>query len=136
MWFSETINRATETGVDENRLDQWGKAPISEYFKLRLRRDKRMRMLVSVEFADAGTKSGTHRVPTIGRSPGARAAGDIGLGLEEAETLMSAIQRHFFVRSGDGDCGEAAPRHLSSQRMVDSIDQRIAISRRQTGEPA
>jgi hypothetical protein len=30
----------------------------------------------------------------------------------------------------------ATPCHLSSQRMVNSIDQRIAISRRETGEPA
>ena len=34
-----------------------------------------MRMLVSVEFADAGTKSGTHRVLIIGRGPESPAAG-------------------------------------------------------------
>jgi hypothetical protein len=35
--------------------------------------------------------------PRIASQPsvGAQAAGDIGLGLEEAETLMSAIQHHF-----------------------------------------
>ena len=54
-----------------------------------------MRMLVSVEFADAGTKSGAHRVLIIGRGPESRAAGDVGLSLEEARTLISAIQSEF-----------------------------------------
>ena len=54
-----------------------------------------MRMLVSVEFADAGTKSGTHRVLIIGRGSEGPALGDIGLSLEEAKTLMSAIQDEF-----------------------------------------
>ncbi len=54
-----------------------------------------MRMLVSVEFADAGTKSGTHRVLIIGRGPESPAAGDIGLSLEEAKTLISAIESEF-----------------------------------------
>jgi hypothetical protein len=43
-----------------------------------------MAMLVSVEFADAGTKSGTHRVLIIGRGSEGPAPGDIGLSLEEA----------------------------------------------------
>jgi len=54
-----------------------------------------MRMLVSVESADAGTKSGTHRVLIIGRGSEDPAAGDIGLSLEEAKTLISAIQDEF-----------------------------------------
>ena len=54
-----------------------------------------MRMLVSVEFADAGTKSGTHRVLIIGRSSEGPEAGDIGLNLEEAKTLISAIESEF-----------------------------------------
>jgi hypothetical protein len=54
-----------------------------------------MRMLVSVEFADAGTKSGTHRVLIIGRGPENPAAGDIGLSLEEAKTLIGAIESEF-----------------------------------------
>lgn len=52
-------------------------------------------MLVSVEFADAGTKSGTHRVLIIGRGSEGPAAGDIGLSLEEAKTLINAIQDEF-----------------------------------------
>jgi hypothetical protein len=51
-----------------------------------------MRMLVSVEFADAGMKSGTHRVPIIGRDTERPESGDIGLSLEEAKTLISAIE--------------------------------------------
>jgi hypothetical protein len=54
-----------------------------------------MRMLVSVEFADAGTKSGTHRVLIIGRAAEGPEAGDIGLSLEEAKTLMGAIESEF-----------------------------------------
>jgi hypothetical protein len=54
-----------------------------------------MRMLVSVEFADAGTKSGTHHVPIIGRGSEGLEAGDIGLSLEEAKTLITAIESEF-----------------------------------------
>ena len=43
-------------------------------------------MLVSVEFADAGSKSGTHRVLIIGRGPESPATGDIGLSLEAKKT--------------------------------------------------
>jgi hypothetical protein len=56
-------------------------------------------MLVSIEFADAGTKSGTRRVLIIGRGSEGPAAGDIGLSLEEAKTLISAIESEF-VSSG------------------------------------
>ena len=38
-----------------------------------------MRMLVTLEFADAGTKSGTHQVLIIGRGTDNLQAGDIGL---------------------------------------------------------
>jgi hypothetical protein len=54
-----------------------------------------MRMLVTLEFADAGTKSGTHRVLIVGRGVEAQQAGDIGLNLEEAKTLVSSIQEEF-----------------------------------------
>ena len=53
-----------------------------------------MRMLVSVEFADTGTKSGTHRILIIGRGSERPEAGDIGLSLEEAKTLISAIESY------------------------------------------
>ena len=45
-----------------------------------------MRMLVSVEFADAGTKTGTHRALVVDGCSDATAAGDIGISLEEAKT--------------------------------------------------
>jgi hypothetical protein len=54
-----------------------------------------VRMLVSVEFADAGTKSGTHGVLIIGRDLEGIAEGNIGLTLEEAKTLISAIESEF-----------------------------------------
>ena len=53
-----------------------------------------MRKLVSVEFADAGTKSGTHRILIIGRGSERPEAGDIGLSLEEAKTLISAVESY------------------------------------------
>jgi hypothetical protein len=48
-----------------------------------------MRMLVTVEFSDAGAKTGTHRVLVIGGCGDMTAAGDIGISLEEAKTLVS-----------------------------------------------
>jgi hypothetical protein len=51
-----------------------------------------MRMLVTLEFADPGSNSGTHRVLMMGRSTDNLQAGDVGLSLDEVKTLMSAIQ--------------------------------------------
>ena len=52
-------------------------------------------MLVSVEFADAGTRTGTHRVLVVGGCSNTTAPGDIGMSLEEAKTLLSALQWEF-----------------------------------------
>jgi len=49
-------------------------------------------MLVSVEFADAGTKAGAHRVLVVGGCSDATAAGDIGISVEEAKTPLRAPQ--------------------------------------------
>jgi hypothetical protein len=46
-----------------------------------------MRMLVTLEFANGGTKSGPQRVLIIGRGAEDHQAGDIGLSLEEAKTV-------------------------------------------------
>ncbi len=54
-----------------------------------------MRMLVTLEFADAGAKSGQHRVLIIGRNGSAVAHGDMGLSLDDAQTLLGAIQDEF-----------------------------------------
>lgn len=54
-----------------------------------------MRMLVTLEFADAGTRSGPHRVLIIDRNADNLHAGDIGLSLDEAKTLMNDIQEEF-----------------------------------------
>ena len=51
-----------------------------------------MRMLVTVEFADAGVKTGTHRVLVIGGCSDLAAPGDIGMSLDEAKTLLGALQ--------------------------------------------
>jgi hypothetical protein len=49
-------------------------------------------MLVSVGFADAGTKTGTHRVLGVGDCSDATASGDIGINLKEAEALLNLLQ--------------------------------------------
>ena len=54
-----------------------------------------MRMLVTVEFADAGAKTGTHRVLVVGGCGDMTAPGDIGISLEEAKTLLNALQWEF-----------------------------------------
>ncbi|HEY3654750.1 MAG TPA: hypothetical protein VGL34_07155, partial [Steroidobacteraceae bacterium] len=54
-----------------------------------------MRMLVTLEFADAGGKSRSHGVLIIGRTAEELQPGDIGLSLAEAKTLISAIQAEF-----------------------------------------
>src|SRR5216684_1520552 len=48
-------------------------------------------MLVTLEFADAGTKSGTYRVLIVGRDTDNIKTGDIGLSLDEAKTLINAM---------------------------------------------
>jgi hypothetical protein len=47
-----------------------------------------MRMLISLEFADAGMMTGSH-------SSDSTAPGDIGMSLEEAKALLMAIQWEF-----------------------------------------
>ena len=49
-------------------------------------------MRVSVEFADTGTKTGTHQVLVVGGCGDATAVGDIGISFEEARTLLWALQ--------------------------------------------
>ena len=56
-----------------------------------------MRMLVTVEFADAGKKTGTHRVLVVGGCRNTTAPGDIGMTLDEAKTLLSALQWEFIA---------------------------------------
>ena len=67
-----------------------------------------MRMLITVEFADAGPKSGAHRILTISRRLEEMQSGNLGLSLEEAKSLVSAVhdefvaaQRKFCRRTGN-----------------------------------
>ena len=59
------------------------------------------RMLVSVEFADAGRKTGTHRVLVVGGCSNTTAPGDIGMSLKEAKTLFSALQWEFVAAQAE-----------------------------------
>ena len=56
-----------------------------------------MRMLVSVEFADAGAMTGVHKVLVVGGCSDSTTPGDIGMSLEEAKALLSAIQSDFIA---------------------------------------
>ena len=51
-----------------------------------------MHMLVSVEFADAGSMTGKHSVLVVGGCSDITEPGDIGISLEEARTLLGALQ--------------------------------------------
>jgi hypothetical protein len=54
-----------------------------------------MRMLITLEFADAGAMTGIHKVLVVGGSSDLTAPGDIGMSLEEAKALLMAIQWEF-----------------------------------------
>ena len=49
----------------------------------------------TVEFADAGSKSGTHDILVVGGCTDASSPGDIGMSLNEAKALLQAIQWEF-----------------------------------------
>jgi hypothetical protein len=68
-------------------------------------------MLITVEFGDAGKKSGSHRVLIIGRGRQDRQPGDIGLSLEEAKTLVSAIQDEFVAAQAAEIVEAASPQY-------------------------
>src|SRR3984957_6572087 len=66
-----------------------------------------MRMLVSVEFANAGIMTGKHPVLVVGGCSDTTAPGDIGISLEEAKTLLSALQCEY-VAAQAAEITEAA----------------------------
>lgn len=91
-----------------------------------------MRMLVSVEFADAGTKSGTHRVLTIGRAAEDQRAGDIGLSLEEAKTLISSIQDEF-VAAQAAEIVESGGNAVAERSWASRIGSCVAFTQHSAG---
>ena len=54
-----------------------------------------MRMLITLEFADAGVMTGIHKVLVVGGCSDSAAPGDIEMRLEEAKALLMAIQWEF-----------------------------------------
>jgi hypothetical protein len=56
-----------------------------------------MRMLVTVEFVDAGTKTGTRDVLVVNRNPEFAESGDIGLSLDEGKQILNFIQQEFIT---------------------------------------
>jgi hypothetical protein len=84
-----------------------------------------MRMLVSVEFADAGKKLGTHRVLIVGPGPEGPTSGDIGLSLEEAKTLISDVGGHRLTSVPNPVRHRSSGPHLSEGRFRESTPQAI-----------
>jgi hypothetical protein len=75
-----------------------------------------MRMLVTLEFADAGTKSGTNRVLVIGRDTENIKTGDIGLRLDEAKTLINCHKhRRRDAQSVSWKTARKGPAHVLDQ---------------------
>jgi hypothetical protein len=54
-----------------------------------------MRMLKTLDFADAGVRTGTHRAFVLQRNAGLTERGDIGLTLAEARQLLECVQNEF-----------------------------------------
>lgn len=54
-----------------------------------------MRMLVTVEFVNAGNKTGTHDVLVVNRDAAFTESGDIDLSLDEGKRLFKYIQQEF-----------------------------------------
>ena len=76
-----------------------------------------MRMLIAVEFADAGPKSGAHRILTIGRRLEEMESGNIGLSLEEAKSLVSAVPDEF-VAAQAKDRGVISKSSLAPEKLM------------------
>ena len=66
-----------------------------------------MRMLVTVEFVDAGEKSGCHRTLVVQRDFGHTELGDIGLSLAEGMHLLESVQNAFVDAQAHGIAARA-----------------------------
>ena len=60
-----------------------------------------MRMVVTVEFADAGTRTGKHRVLAVTRNVSYASSGDIGLSLAEAKNMLEYVQQEFVTAQAE-----------------------------------
>jgi hypothetical protein len=76
-----------------------------------------MRMLVSVEFADAGTMTGNHPVLVIGGCTDSTSPGDIGISLEEAKTILRSIQWQYVAAQAAEITDKARRREMCGGRL-------------------
>ena len=76
-----------------------------------------MRMLVTVEFAEADAKTGNHRVLVVGRDGNAISHGDIGLNLADAKRLLESIQDQFVEAQAAQITEQARRCPLCSKRL-------------------
>jgi hypothetical protein len=85
-----------------------------------------MRMLVTVEFADAGTKSGLRGILTIGRGLEEMQSGDMGLSLEEVISTRTSSY-HLPMQWRQESC------RIAAKRLAHEVNQRTEIPRGENG---
>jgi DNA-directed RNA polymerase subunit RPC12/RpoP len=98
-----------------------------------------MRMLVTVEFVDAGSETGTHDVLVVNRNAEFTESGDVGLSLAEGKQILNFVQ-HEFITAQAAEITERAricPRCGSrlvlkdvERRRVHTLFGRIALEAR------
>jgi hypothetical protein len=96
-----------------------------------------MRMVVTVEFADAGIRTGKHRVLAVTRNAGHAASGDIGLTLAEAKNMLEYVQQEFVTAQAEElverarvcpRCGRRLAIKDVERRRVHTLFGRISLS--------
>ena len=95
-----------------------------------------MRMLMTLEFADAGVKTGTHRVFVLQRNAGLTEPGDIGLTLAEGRQLLECVQHEFVAAQAEEivarartcpRCGRRLAMKDIERRRVHTLFGRVAL---------
>jgi hypothetical protein len=100
-----------------NRFFCWGKGRFQTNIEPPGNPEVAMSMLVSVEFADAGTMTGKHSVLVVGGCSDTTAPGDIGISLEEAKTLLSALQWQYVAAQAAEITENAGRREVCGARL-------------------
>jgi hypothetical protein len=96
-----------------------------------------MRMLMTLGFADAGLKTGTHRVFSLQRNSGLTKPGDIGPSLAEGRQLLECVQHEFVAAQAEEivtrartcpRCGRRLPIKDGERRRVHTLFGHFALS--------
>lgn len=96
-----------------------------------------MRMLMTLEFADAGVKTGSQRVFVLQRNAGLTEPGDIGLTLAEGKQLLECVQHELVAAQAEEivararictRCGRRLAMKDIERRRVHTLFGRVALS--------